>query len=59
MVTVVRIGGQVKPQITELRGLSTDIKPISDEFINGSEYYEMDTKKLFLYDAENKQWLEQ
>lgn len=59
MVTVTRIGGQVEPRVSEIRGLSTDVKPISDELFNGSEYYEMDSKKLFLYDAENKQWLEQ
>ena len=59
MITMARIGGQVAPQVFELRGLSTDIKPISNEIFNGSEYYEMDSKKLFLYDEENKQWLEQ
>ena len=59
MITIVKIGGQIAEQISEIRGLSTDTKPISNEIPNGSEYYEMDTKKLFLYDAENKQWLEQ
>ena len=40
-------------------GLSTDNKPISDDIPNASTFYEMDTKVAFLYDAENKQWLEQ
>ena len=38
-------------------GLSTDEKPVN--VANASTFYEMDTKKLFLFDAENKVWLEQ
>lgn len=52
--------------VIELYGLSTDIKPIknlqfnnSNYLIrNGSTYYEMDTKKVFIYDEENQKWLE-
>jgi hypothetical protein len=38
-------------------GLSTDTKPQGVE--NTSSFYEMDTKKLYLYDAQNAVWLEQ
>lgn len=41
----------------ELIGLSTDEKPM--DVPNSSSFYEMDTKKIFLFDAENKIWLEQ
>ena len=46
-----------------LFGLSTDTKPI-DKYKNtilpnGSTYYEIDTGKLFMYDAQNQQWYEQ
>ena len=46
----------------ELYGLSTDEKPIKKmgtTFIgNASTYYEMDSKKLFIYDEENHKWWE-
>lgn len=38
-------------------GLSTDEKPVED-VENGSAYMEMDTGKLYLYDAENETWRE-
>lgn len=38
--------------------LSTDTKPVQDYIINGSKLMEMDTSKLFLYDAENETWRE-
>lgn len=41
----------------ELRGLSTDSKP-TEGIENGSIYYEMDTKKIYMFDGENQQWLE-
>lgn len=42
---------------SEFFGLSTDEKPTN--CANASTFYEMDTKKLFLFDKQNKQWLEQ
>ena len=45
----------------ELRGLSTDEKPteIDDKKINnGSTFIEIDTGKIFFYDAENEEWKE-
>ena len=41
----------------ELRGLSTDEKPV-ERVGNGSIFIEIDTGKVFLYDAENKVWRE-
>lgn len=38
-------------------GLSTDAKPTNVN--NASTFYEMDTKTLFLFDAENGIWLRQ
>lgn len=51
--------------VFELYGLSTDEKPMGylskeqAKLGNGSSFYEMDTKKIFLYDEENKRWIEQ
>lgn len=42
----------------EYYGKSSDTKPI-DGVNNADIFYEMDTKKVFLFDAENKVWLEQ
>ena len=48
--------------IGEIRGLSTDTKPsvrIEDkQIMNGCIYVEIDTGKMYLYDAENKEWNE-
>jgi hypothetical protein len=41
----------------DLIGLSTDEKPTHVN--NASTFYEMDTRKLFLFDAQNKIWIEQ
>jgi hypothetical protein len=42
----------------ELYGLSTDTKPV-EGVDNACIFYEMDTKKVFLFDEQNKTWLEQ
>ena len=39
-------------------GLSTDQKPTED-VNNGSRFYEMNTQKNYMFDAENAQWIEQ
>jgi hypothetical protein len=44
-------------RVVELYGLSTDTKPT--DVGNASLFYEMDTKKLFMFDAQNGVWLEQ
>ena len=45
-----------KQIVGELRGLSTDTKPTDAD--NGCIFIEMDTGKIYFYDAENKQWKE-
>ena len=42
---------------TDFYGLSTDTKPTGAP--NASTFYEMDTKKLYMFDAQNGVWLEQ
>ena len=39
-------------------GLSTDTKPTGDTVANGSCFLEMDTGKIWFYDADGAQWLE-
>lgn len=42
------------------QGLSTDDKPTEADFPNmknGSSFFEMDTKKVKFWDAENSQWV--
>jgi hypothetical protein len=39
-------------------GISSDTKPV-DEANNAESFYEMDTRKVFMFDAENRIWLEQ
>ena len=46
--------GVYTPQI--LYGLSTDTKPLDEP--NGSKFIEMDTSKVYLFDAEGAEWLE-
>ena len=53
-----RLGGQ-DTFIEEYRGISTDTKPILLANRNGSVFYEMDTKKAWLWDGENLKWLPQ
>lgn len=51
----------------EMYGLSSNTKPIDKiEFhgskysiTNGSTFYEMDTKSVFLFDEENERWIQQ
>ena len=42
----------------DIYGLSTDEKPL-DGIANASVFYEMDTAKVFMFDEQNKVWLEQ
>lgn len=46
--------------LLELRGLSTDEKPVEIEngtIENGSVFIEIDTQDVYIYDGENKEWL--
>jgi len=38
--------------------LSTDTKPTGDYILNGSKLIEMDTSKVYIYDADNELWRE-
>mgnify|MGYP001409747044 CR=1 FL=1 len=58
MVIVNKVGGQQITRETEFRGLSTDIKPITD-VPNGSIFYEMDTVDVYMFDIQNQKWLKQ
>ena len=58
MVTITRTGGQTEDRGAELKGLSTDEKPIKD-IPNCSSFYEMDKKRVFMFDEQNSKWLEQ
>lgn len=43
---------------SEYYGKSTDTKP-TDGVKNADIFYEMDTKKVYLFDEDGKAWLEQ
>ena len=47
----------------ELYGLSTDEKPLitynHSNIANASVFYEMDTKTVYMYNAEDHEWLSQ
>ena len=62
MVTCNKFSDRPNRSWMELYGLSTDEKPIKKFgtiFIgNSSTYYEMDTKKAYIYDEENHKWFE-
>lgn len=44
-----------EPPRSRLYGLSTDSKPTTG-VANGTEYIEMDTSKIYFFDAENSTW---
>ena len=48
----------VTVQIVTMMGLSTDSKPTDASIGNGSVFIEMDTSKLYLYDAAGESWKE-
>lgn len=60
MVTMSKYGNTINRVWMELYGLSTDEKPIEkfeNVYIgNSSTFYEMDTKKVYIYDEENHEW---
>lgn len=65
MITILNINNFNKT--LDLCGLNTDAKPIDlykfystyYKITNGSTFYELDTKKAFMFDEENKVWIEQ
>ena len=46
------------PRSCEMVGLSTDTKPTGVSVGNGWSFIEMDTGKVFFYNAEDNEWLE-
>lgn len=57
MITInERLGGG-KSEWLELYGLAGDTKP-TEGVANGSFFLEMDTGKLYFFDAENTEWKE-
>lgn len=46
------------PRSCEMVGLSTDTKPTGVSVGNGWSFIEMDTGKIYFYDAESETWLE-
>ena len=43
---------------TEYYGLSSDEKPV-EKVENASIFYEMDTQAVYMFDAQNNQWIAQ
>lgn len=43
--------------IQQYEGLSTDTKPTTG-IPNGARFFEMDTAKTFMFDADSSSWLE-
>lgn len=62
MVTLTQYGNTISKNVLAIDGLSTDVKPTDSvenaPIGNGSTFYEMDTKKCYKFDAENKVWRE-
>ena len=44
--------------IQQYQGLSSDTKPTGNGVVNGSRFLEIDTGKVYMYDATGAQWLE-
>lgn len=60
MVTYTGVPKTDKTYQYEFDGLSTDSKPTKTDYPdmgNGSSFMEMDTKKLYFYDAKNDVWV--
>lgn len=57
-VSLDRSAFQLESRSAEFRGKSTDEKPV-DGVPNGSTFYEFDTVKLYVFDADEKNWVEQ
>lgn len=49
-----RTGIESGSTLFQFAGLSTDEKPTGDSIQNGSSFIEMDTGKLFFYDADGE-----
>lgn len=56
MITLYRPAYYNNPRAPELSGRSIDAKPVNVE--NGAIYHELDTGRIYRYDAENNKWME-
>ena len=56
MITIVKHYGGSGNRV-DMHGKSTDEKPF--DVSNASLFYEMDTKKIYMFDEETKTWIEQ
>ena len=60
MRSLTQYGNTISNKVLQIDGLSTDTKPVDKvdnaHIGNGSVFYEMDTKKGFKFDEENKIW---
>lgn len=60
MLSIIKEEGNIKDgnkPILEITGLSTDEKP-TENITNGSKFIEIDTSKIYFYDAQNQEWKE-
>ena len=60
MITETSVSSTNRDNVYDFMGLSTDTKPVIADYPNmknGSSFFEMDTKKIYFYDAENAQWV--
>lgn len=57
MISTYLSGQSVDTPMKEIRGLSTDTKPVVG-IPNGSTFFEINTGKLFCFDADNSFWYE-
>ena len=55
MITVIKVGGHNNIKSSQLAGLSTDEKPLTEP--NGSTFYEMDTQITYFYDSQHGIWI--
>lgn len=56
MITLYRSSNYISPRAPSFAGRSIDTKPTDVE--NGAVYREIDTGRVYRYDAENKRWYE-
>lgn len=56
MITLYRLSYYDAPRAPSFSGRSIDTKPTDVE--NGAVYREIDTGRVYRYDAENKRWYE-
>lgn len=53
----VSYGTSAGKEYWDLRGKSTDTKPVDDSIPNGSSYFETDTGEVYVFDIDTKTWL--